>query len=59
MNLRSYLKRQTLTKILETRKEKEESTLLIEALKTKTPQLNEVFKNTEKPQIFCGNASKT
>ena len=55
MNLRSYLKRQTLTKILETRKEKEESTLLIEALKTKTPQLNEVFKNTEKPQIFCGN----
>jgi len=61
MNLRSYLKRQTLPKILETRKEKEESTLLIEALKTKkelTPQLNEVFKNTEKPQIFCGNASK-
>ena len=55
MNLRSYLKRQTLTK---TRKEKEESTLLIEALKTKTPQLNEVFKNTKKHQIFCGNASK-
>ena len=33
MNLRSYLKRQTLPKILETRKEKEKSTLIIEALK--------------------------
>ena len=69
MNLRSYLKRQTLPKILKTRKEKEKSTLIIEALKfffkTKThqnkkrrPQLNEVFKNTEKSQIFCGNLSK-
>ena len=69
MNLRSYLKRQTLPKILETRKEKEKSTLIIEALnfflnknsskyKELTPQLNEVFKNTEKPQIFYGIASK-
>ena len=33
MNLRSYLKRRTLPKILETRKEKEKSTLIIEALK--------------------------
>ena len=65
--LKAFIKKQklnfrkSLPKILETRKEKEESTLLIEALKTKkelTPQLNEVFKNTEKPQIFCGNVSK-
>ena len=33
MNLRSYLKRRTLPKILETRKEKDKSTLKIEALK--------------------------
>jgi len=33
MNLRSYLKRQTLPKILETRKEKEKSTLITKALK--------------------------
>ena len=59
MNLRSYLKRQTLTKILETRKEKEESTLLIEALKTKTPQLNEVFKNTEILKYFAETPQKT
>ena len=26
--------------------------------KEETPQLNQVFKNTETPQIFCGNASK-
>ena len=32
MNLRSYLQRQTLPKNLETHKEKEKSTLLIEAL---------------------------
>ena len=42
MNLRSYLKRQTLPKIPETRKEKEELTLLIEIFeiffKTKTHQ---------------------
>ena len=25
--------------------------------KKETPQLNEVLKNTEKPQIFCGNVS--
>jgi len=59
MNLRSYLKRQTLPKILETRKEKEKSTLIIEALKFKKKNNNsKVFKNTEKPQIFCGNVSK-
>ena len=26
--------------------------------KVETPQLNQVFKNTETPQKFCGNASK-
>ena len=49
MNLRSYLKRQTLPKIPETRKEKEESTLLIKAFN--------FFLNRNSSKL-CGNVSK-